>query len=44
MTDRTPHPHFNDRGTLNWHTAFADAQAEARASGKKIFIELGREL
>ena len=44
MSERTSHPHFDDRGTLHWHTRFADALADARASGKSIFIELGREL
>jgi len=44
MSEKTPHPHFDDRGTLHWHTRFADASAEARASNKRIFIELGREI
>ena len=44
MTDKTPHPHFDDHGTLSWHTSFADAQAAARAQGKNLFIECGREL
>ena len=39
----SPHPHFDDRGTLSWHTRWKDALADARASGRKIFIELGRE-
>jgi hypothetical protein len=38
------HPHFDDRGTLDWHTTFADARAAAQAEGKRLFIELGREL
>ena len=38
------HPHFDDRGTLDWHTTFAEAQAEAERDGKQLFIELGREL
>jgi thioredoxin-related protein len=37
------HPHFNDRGTLAWHTDFADALAAARRDGKLVFIEMGRE-
>jgi hypothetical protein len=44
MTDRTPHPHFNDQGTLSWSTTLAGAKAEAQAAGKFIFIEFGREL
>ena len=44
MTDRTPHPHFNDKGTLDWTTSLADAKAKAQAEGKRIFIEFGREL
>jgi thioredoxin-related protein len=43
MEARSSHPHFDDRGTLLWHTRFADALAEARAQGKPMFIELGRE-
>ena len=38
------HPHFDDRGTLDWKTRFADALAEAKASNKMVFVELGREL
>lgn len=44
MTDATPHPHFNDKGTLSWSTTMADAKAAAQAEGKHIFIEFGREL
>ena len=43
MTDST-HPHFDDRGTLLWHTSLEDAKAKAAAEGKLIFIEFGREL
>jgi hypothetical protein len=38
------HPHFDDRGTLDWHTTFAEASAAAKSQQKKLFIELGREL
>lgn len=38
------HPHFDDRGTLRWFTSFEDAKAEAAATGKRIFVEFGREL
>lgn len=37
------HPHFDDRGTLDWHASWAEAWSAARASGKPIFIEYGRE-
>lgn len=43
-TTKRKHPHFDDRGTLDWHTSFAEAQTTARAEGKRLFIELGREL
>ena len=43
-TTKRKHPHFDDRGTLDWHTTFAEARAAAKAQGKRIFIELGREL
>ena len=38
------HPHFDDRGTLQWHTRFDDAKSAAAAEGKRVFIEMGREL
>jgi hypothetical protein len=38
-----PHPHFDDRGTLSWHTRYADALAEAKRDKKIVFIEMGRE-
>ena len=40
----TSHPHFDDHGSLEWHTRFADAKAAAAADGKKVFIEMGREM
>jgi len=44
MEPKRRHPHFDDRGTLSWHTRWASALAEAEASNKAIFVELGREL
>jgi len=38
------HPHFDDKGTLDWHTRLADALAAARADRKLILVEMGREL
>lgn len=43
MTVRTSHPHFNDQGTLDWHTRYAKALAVAQAEKKLVFIEMGRE-
>lgn len=43
MTTKRPHPHFDDRGTLDWHTRYADALAQARREKKHVFVELGRE-
>jgi hypothetical protein len=43
MAERRPHPHFDDKGTLDWHTRFEDALAAARAGGKTVFVEFGRE-
>ena len=37
------HPHFDDQGTLSWHTSFEDALAQARKERKLLFIEMGRE-
>jgi hypothetical protein len=39
-----PHPHFDDRGTLDWNTRWSEALTRAQAEDKKIFIEFGREL
>jgi len=39
----TPHPRFDDKGTLSWSTKLEDAKAAAKAAGKLIFIEYGRE-
>jgi thioredoxin-related protein len=36
------HPHFDDRGTLDWHTRYDEALAEASRDGKRVFIEMGR--
>lgn len=44
MSNKRPHPHFDDHGTLDWYTDFDEAKAAARSAGKNIFIEFGREL
>lgn len=44
MSEKRPHPHFNDRGTLDWRTSWKDAFAAAQREKKPIFIEFGREL
>ena len=43
MTQKSPHPHFDDRGTLDWHTRWSEALAEAKRDRKHVFVELGRE-
>jgi len=43
MSARRPHPHFDDRGTLDWHTTLDEALAAAARDGKRVFIEIGRE-
>ncbi len=43
MTTKRPHPHFDDRGTLDWHTRFAEALEQAKREGKHLFVEMGRE-
>ena len=40
---RRPHPHFDDHGTLDWHTHWSTALEAARAANKLVFIEFGRE-
>ncbi len=44
MTEKRPHPHFDDHGTLDWHTSWSEALARAKAEGKRVFVEFGREL
>jgi hypothetical protein len=44
QTSRRKHPHFDDRGTLDWFPSFAEALAAAKRDGKRLFIEIGREL
>ena len=41
--DRTPHPLYNDQGSLDWSSKLADAQKAAKKARKLIFIEYGRE-
>lgn len=43
MSRARPHPHFDDRGTLDWHTRLGDALAQAKREGKHVLVELGRE-
>jgi len=44
MSANQSHPHFDDRGNLNWFTSWSAAAEAASASDKKIFLEIGREL
>jgi hypothetical protein len=43
MQPRHPHPHFDDRGTLDWHVTLDAALERARAESKLVLIEFGRE-
>ena len=43
-TTKRPHPHFDDRGTLDWFSSFREAAEAARAADQLVFVELGREL
>src|SRR5688572_8220271 len=43
MTAARPHPHFDDRGTLDWHATLDEALARARKEQKLVFIDFGRE-
>lgn len=44
MNERRKHPHFDDRGTLHWHTRWKEALTEAKTEKKLVFVEFGREL
>jgi hypothetical protein len=35
------HPHYDDKGTLQWHTSFAPAKETARKREKLILVEIG---
>ena len=41
MTEAGPHPYFDDRRTIRWHARLADALAEARENGKRVFVAYG---
>jgi thioredoxin-related protein len=43
MSQKRSHPHFDDKGSLDWHTSWASALEAAAAQGRKIFVEYGRE-
>ncbi|MEZ5973506.1 MAG: thioredoxin family protein [Planctomycetota bacterium] len=43
MSSKNPHPHFNDRDTLDWHVTLEGAKESARRTGRMIFIEFGRK-
>ncbi len=43
MTDKQPHPHFDDQGTLHWFETLEGAVEEAKRSGRMIFMEFGRK-
>ena len=42
-TPLRPHPHFDDRATLDWNTRWSEAQEQAVRESKLIFVEFGRE-
>lgn len=44
MSEKASHPHFDDRGTLDWQTSWKAAAERARAEGKRLFLEIGREM
>ena len=43
MAAPRPHPHFNDKGTLDWNTRWEAALAQAKAERKLVIVEFGRE-
>jgi thioredoxin-related protein len=43
QTKNSSHPHFDDKGTLEWHTDLPSALQRAKNEGKLLFIEYGRE-
>lgn len=43
MGNLRPHPHFDDKGTLQWQTRWSEALKLAQAENKPVFIEFGRE-
>jgi thioredoxin-related protein len=43
MKPNRAHPHFDDRGTLDWEVSFTAAMKRAKSEGKLLFVEFGRE-
>ena len=43
MSTLRPHPHFDDRATLDWHHDWRSALRTARERNQLVFIEFGRE-
>lgn len=43
MQPRRSHPHFDDRGTLDWYATLDQALERAQAEKKLVLIEFGRE-
>lgn len=41
--NRRSHPHFDDRGALDWFDSYSEALAAAKRDGKIVFVEYGRE-
>ena len=37
------HPHFDDKGTLQWQTTLDAAKAAAKSANKIVFLQYGRE-
>jgi hypothetical protein len=38
------HPHFDDHGAVPWFRDYRTALAEAKKTGKRLFIESGRQV
>jgi hypothetical protein len=43
MGDDGLHPYFNDRRTVRWHASLESALAAAQESGKRVFVQYGRQ-
>ena len=43
MSDEGLHPYFLDRRAVFWHASLGDALALAASSGKRVFIQYGRQ-
>lgn len=43
MTQSNRHPHFDDQRVTPWFSSLAEGLAAARASGRRVLVQVGRQ-